>query len=69
MLNARPLPAIVEQNDIKYIKKLGSEVYFKVQHVSVSCLCQKLQIKVQKSFLFNFTEFVRKELVKMAYKM
>ena len=49
--------------------KLGSDSYFKVQHISVSCLCQKLQIKVQKSFLINFTEFVRKELIKMAYQM
>ena len=66
MLNARPLLVILEQNYIKNIKNLGSEVYFKVQHVSVSSLSQKLQIKTQKSFFFNFTEFVRKELLKIA---
>ena len=40
---------------------LGSEVYFKVQHVSVSCLNQKLQIKTQKKF-FRQIKLKQKEI-------
>ena len=44
-------------------KYLGSDSYFKVQHISVSCLSQKLQIKTQKKFFeANQVEAKRNQL-------
>ena len=40
---------------------LGSDSYFKVQHVSVSFLNQKLQIKTQKRF-FRHIKLKQKEM-------
>ena len=42
-------------------KYLGSDSYFKVQHISVSCLSQKLQIKTQKKF-FRHIKLKQKEI-------